>query len=193
MQLEWLSKGSQKTSAVGRYFVWQFRSLCILEIGSKTGPTNPASVSNSDLLEFSRHQTTSLPGSARTNYGMIAAIVLAQLPETPNKVFRMDGNGQTTISCVKIWNHAIETTNCKFLFQVPGIDYALTLLVFTVFFLQNVCVCVSVFSRDLSKKQRKTAIDYCLPHEVDKFSVFFLLLELHHFYAEIITVFLNKW
>ena len=32
----------------------------------------------------------------------------------------MDGNGETTISYVKIWNHPIETTTYKWMFQVPG-------------------------------------------------------------------------
>ena len=31
----------------------------------------------------------------------------------------MDGNGETTISYVKIWNHPIETTIKTWLFRVP--------------------------------------------------------------------------
>ena len=33
----------------------------------------------------------------------------------------MDGNGETTISYVKNWNHPIETTTNKWMFEVPGI------------------------------------------------------------------------
>ena len=32
----------------------------------------------------------------------------------------MDGNCETTISYIKIWNHPIETTIYKQMFQVPG-------------------------------------------------------------------------
>ena len=32
----------------------------------------------------------------------------------------MDGNGETTISYIQIWNHPIETTISKWLFGVPG-------------------------------------------------------------------------
>ena len=33
----------------------------------------------------------------------------------------MDGNGETTIFYLKIWNHLIETTIYKWLFPVPGV------------------------------------------------------------------------
>ena len=39
---------------------------------------------------------------------------------TPNNHFLMDGNGETTIFYVMIWNHPIETTIYKWLFGVPG-------------------------------------------------------------------------
>ena len=39
------------------------------------------------------------------------------LPGTPNN---RDGNGEKTISYVKIGNHPIETTIYKWLFGVPG-------------------------------------------------------------------------
>ena len=32
----------------------------------------------------------------------------------------MDGNGETPIFRVKIWNHQIETTILKWMFRVPG-------------------------------------------------------------------------
>ena len=32
----------------------------------------------------------------------------------------MDGNGETTIFYVKVWNHPTETTIYKQMFQVPG-------------------------------------------------------------------------
>ena len=35
----------------------------------------------------------------------------------------MDGNGETTISYVKILNHPIETTIYKWMFQVPGFQF----------------------------------------------------------------------
>ena len=34
--------------------------------------------------------------------------------------------GETTISYVKIWNHPIETTTYKWMFQVPGLYFFLT-------------------------------------------------------------------
>jgi len=36
------------------------------------------------------------------------------------KHFLMDGNGDTTISHLKVWNRPIETTIYKWLFQVLG-------------------------------------------------------------------------
>ena len=82
----------------------------------------------------------------------------------------MDGNGETTIFCVKIWNHPIETTKCKWMFQVLGIDCGLTLFAFTVFSCK-MCVCVSFL--EICRKTVKNS--YCLPHEVDTFSLFFLI------------------
>ena len=41
---------------------------------------------------------------------------IKSLPGTTNNQFKMDGNGEATISYVKIWNHPIETTICKWLF-----------------------------------------------------------------------------
>ena len=46
------------------------------------------------------------------------------VPGTPNnQFFLMDGNGETTISQVKIWNHPTETTVYKWLFGVPRTVY----------------------------------------------------------------------
>ena len=36
--------------------------------------------------------------------------------------------GETTISYIKIWNHPIETTICKWLLQVPGNIHKLHML-----------------------------------------------------------------
>ena len=42
------------------------------------------------------------------------------VPGTLNNLFLMDGNGETTIFHVKIWNHPIETTIYEWMFQVPA-------------------------------------------------------------------------
>ena len=41
-------------------------------------------------------------------------------PQTTSLKWIMDGNGETTISYIKIWNHPIETAICKWLLEVPG-------------------------------------------------------------------------
>ena len=48
---------------------------------------------------------------------------LWDIPGTPNNQFKMDGNGETTnsyIKITKIWNHPIETAICKWLLRGPG-------------------------------------------------------------------------
>ena len=42
------------------------------------------------------------------------------VPGTPNNHIYMDGNGETTMFYIKIWNHPIETAIYKWLFGVPG-------------------------------------------------------------------------
>ena len=42
------------------------------------------------------------------------------LPGIRNNQFKMDGNGETTISYAKNWNHPIETITNKWMFEVPG-------------------------------------------------------------------------
>ena len=45
---------------------------------------------------------------------------MCTVPGTLNNLFLMDGNGETTIFHVKIWNHPIETTIYEWMFQVPA-------------------------------------------------------------------------
>ena len=42
------------------------------------------------------------------------------MPGTLNDHFLLDGNGETTIFYVMIWNHPVETTIKNGLFGVPG-------------------------------------------------------------------------
>ena len=59
-------------------------------------------------------------GVPEVSVGYCARNVSNEIPGTPNNHLKMDGNGETTISYVKIGNHPIETTIYKLLFGVPG-------------------------------------------------------------------------